>query len=95
MTNCDNLEERRVDGHLRDDAHLHVYQANIDLLIRDGREVVKEQLPLLCGVQIPDGDYELHYNWLGEARDRFVRIVDGRLEPISAEETLTARLLRG
>jgi hypothetical protein len=95
MTNFDNLEERRVDAHLRDDARLHVYQAHIDLLIRDGREVVKEQLTLLCGVQIPDGEYELHYNWLGEPRGRMVGVVGGRLGPISAEEPVTVRLVRG
>jgi len=75
------LQEKRVSAVLRDDVRLHSYFVSLDLLIRDGRDVIKEALPLLSGAEVPNSDYELHYNWLGESRDRLVRVVDGRLEP--------------
>jgi hypothetical protein len=75
------LQERRVSAVLRDDARNHNYFVSLDLLIRDGREVVREALPLLSGAEVPDSNYELHYNWLDESRDRSIRVVGGRLEP--------------
>lgn len=81
VTKTSGFQERRVSAVLRDDARNHSYFVSLDLLIRDGREVVKEALPLLSGAEVPDSNYELHYNWLDENRDRSVRVVGGRLEP--------------
>jgi hypothetical protein len=80
VTNPNGLQERRVSAVLRDDACNHSYFVSLDLLIRNGHEVVKEALPLLSGTEVPNSTYQLHYNWRNQSRDRQVRVVDGRLE---------------
>jgi hypothetical protein len=80
------LQEKRVSAVLRDEAAKHSYFVALDILIRDGREVIKEALPLLSGAEVPEGTYTLHYNWQNESKEREVRVVGGRLEPVATKK---------
>jgi hypothetical protein len=78
----ENLEEKRVSAVLRDDHHLHSTFVALDLVVQNGTEIVKEGLALLSGYETADGVYELHYEWQGKSRDRFVRVADGQLNEV-------------
>ncbi|MGA9804713.1 MAG: hypothetical protein WA383_13860 [Terriglobales bacterium] len=81
-TSPEGFQEKRIRAMLRNEAQRHNYYVALDLLVRDGREVVREALPLLSGSEVPDGNYTLHYNWLDESPERSVRVIGGRLEPV-------------
>ena len=80
VTSPEGLREKRVFAVLREEDKRRSYFVSLDLLIKDGCEVVRFALPLLSGSEVPDGDYTLHYNWIDQSFECPVRLVGGRLE---------------
>ena len=74
----ENLRSERVVSRLR--TNQRTYFVSLELLILDGRELLKEDLSILSGFSVPDGEYTLCYDWKGESREKQVRVMGGRLE---------------
>jgi hypothetical protein len=74
----DNLRSERVVAVLH--KQQHSYFVSLELLIRDDRDLLKEDLSILSGFQVPDGDYDLHYDWMDKPCEKRVRVAGGRLQ---------------